>query len=59
MTATANYLAVDLGASSGRLLLGRWDGERFQFEELHRFPNGPINILGHLHWDALRIWSEF
>jgi rhamnulokinase len=58
MTATANYLAVDLGASSGRLLLGRWDGERFQLEELHRFPNGPVHILGHLHWDALHIWSE-
>ena len=58
MTATTNYLAVDVGASSGRLLLGRWDGERFQLEELHRFPNGPINILGHLHWDVLRIWSE-
>jgi len=58
MTATTNYLAVDLGASSGRLLLGHWDGERFQLEELHRFPNGPTNILGQLHWDVLRIWSE-
>jgi rhamnulokinase len=58
MSATGNYLAIDLGASSGRVLLGGWDGERFHLEELHRFPNGPINILGHLHWDALHIWSE-
>ena len=42
MPVTANYLAVDVGASSGRLLLGRWDGERIDLEELHRFPNGPI-----------------
>jgi rhamnulokinase len=58
MTETANFLAVDLGASSGRVLLGRWDGSRFQLEEMHRFANGPVNVLGHLHWDVLRLWSE-
>ncbi|MEA3337891.1 MAG: rhamnulokinase family protein [Chloroflexota bacterium] len=58
MPATANFLAVDLGASGGRVMLGRWDGARFALEELHRFPNGPVNLLGRLHWDHLRLWTE-
>jgi rhamnulokinase len=58
MTATANFLAIDLGASNGRGFLGRWDGDRFGLEELHRFPNGPVTVLGHQHWDVLRLWSE-
>jgi rhamnulokinase len=53
-----NFLAVDLGASNGRVLLGCWNGEAFQLEELHRFVNGPVNVQGHLYWDALRLWSE-
>lgn len=55
---TANFLAVDLGASSGRVLLGRWDGARFDVQELHRFDNGPVDVLGSLHWDVLRLWGE-
>lgn len=58
MSATTNFLAVDIGASSGRAILGRWDGERFALEELHRFPNGPIEEGGHLHWDVHRLWQE-
>jgi sugar (pentulose or hexulose) kinase len=58
MKETANFLAVDLGASNGRVLLARWDGSQFELEELHRFPNGPVRVLGHIHWDFLRIWSE-
>ncbi len=58
MTATANFLAVDLGASGGRVMVGRWDGERFSLEALHRFANGPVEVLGRLHWDHLRLWSE-
>jgi rhamnulokinase len=58
MTNLAHYLAVDLGASSGRVLLGRWDGERFAVQELHRFPNGPVEVLGRLYWDVLRLWAE-
>lgn len=57
-TVTANFIAVDLGASSGRVLVGQWDGRRFRLEELHRFSNGGVSILGTLHWDVLRIWSE-
>lgn len=56
--ANANFIAVDLGASSGRVLWGKWDGNRFDIEVLHRFPNGPVNVLGSLYWDALRLWEE-
>ncbi|HLE53069.1 MAG TPA: rhamnulokinase family protein [Anaerolineales bacterium] len=58
MTKMANFLAIDLGASSGRVLLGQWDGSCFRLQEMHRFTNGPVNILGHLHWDVLQLWTE-
>jgi rhamnulokinase len=58
MRSTSNYIAVDLGASSGRVLLGGWDGERFRLQEIHRFANEPVSVMGHLHWDALRLWAE-
>src|SRR3982751_4629646 len=58
MNNTASFLAVDLGASSGRVMLGRWDGARFELHELHRFVNQPVQVLGTLHWDALRLWDE-
>jgi rhamnulokinase len=58
MSETISFLAIDLGASSGRVMVGRWANERFDLQELHRFPNGPVEILGHLHWDVLRLWQE-
>lgn len=58
MNSSVNFLAVDLGAASGRILLGRWDGEHIGLNELHRFPNGPVAIQGHQHWDVLRLWTE-
>ena len=58
MSNSANFLAFDIGASSGRAMLGRWDGARIVLEEIHRFENGPIDVLGSLHWDALHLWSE-
>src|SRR4051812_9610568 len=58
MTQTAGFLAIDLGASSGRVMAGHWDGQRFDLRELHRFPNGPVHVMGHLHWDVLRLWHE-
>lgn len=54
----ANFIAVDLGASSGRVLWGKWDGGKFDIEVLHRFPNGPVSVLGSLYWDTLRLWDE-
>src|SRR5579871_6189335 len=58
MSAEQNFLAVDLGASSGRVMRCAWNGEKFALEELHRFPNGGVRVGSSLHWDALRIWSE-
>ena len=52
------YLAVDLGAESGRVVAGTFDGEKIGLEEVHRFPNGPVNVRGHLYWDVLRLWSD-
>ncbi len=57
MDSTSHYLAVDLGASSGRVMLGRWDGARLALSEVHRFANGPVAVLGHLHWNVLGLWA--
>lgn len=58
MPATVNFVAADLGASNGRVLLGRWDGERFALDELHRFANGPVTVHGRMYWDVLSQWTE-
>jgi rhamnulokinase len=58
MSPTSNFLAADLGASSGRVFVGCWNGTSFELRELHRFANGPVNILGSLHWDILRLWTD-
>ncbi|MDB5352503.1 MAG: carbohydrate kinase [Planctomycetota bacterium] len=58
MSHTSDYLALDLGAESGRGLLGRFDGERLALEEVHRFPNGPVRLLDTLHWDLPRLFDE-
>ncbi len=52
------FLAVDLGAESGRVIAGLLDGGQIRLEELHRFPNGPVNIVDTLRWDVLGLWSE-
>lgn len=54
----ANFLAIDIGASSGRLLLGRWAGSSFRLSEIHRFPNESVSVNGTMHWDILRLWHE-
>ena len=58
MGAAKQFLAFDLGAESGRGVLGHFDGERLNLEELHRFPNGGVRVLDSLHWDVLRLWNE-
>jgi rhamnulokinase len=52
------YVAVDLGAESGRVLAGEFDGERLVVGEAHRFPNMPVRVLDGLHWDVLRLLAE-
>jgi len=51
-------LAFDLGAGSGRALLGRLTDSRIQAEEIHRFPNDPVAVGDRLHWDILRLYHE-
>jgi rhamnulokinase len=58
MSATKRLLAFDLGAESGRGVLGFFDGERLRLEVVHRFPNGPVRTLDTLHWDVLRLHGE-
>ena len=51
-------LAVDLGASSGRVMAGSFDGEKISVEELHRFSNDPVTLGGTMYWDFLRLFHE-
>ena len=57
MTQTV-FLAIDMGASSGRHVAGLFDGNRLTLEEVHRFENGPIAAAGHLYWNLLRQWDN-
>ncbi len=54
----SHYLAIDLGAESGRALLGTLAGGKLAVEELHRFANTPVQVHGALYWDTLRLWHE-
>ena len=58
MAATKNYLALDLGAESGRAILGKCDGERIEIEELHRFVNPPVRVFDSLYWNVFHLFSE-
>src|SRR5690348_14812048 len=58
MAATRKLLASDLGAESGRGVLGLCDGQRMGLEVAHRFPNGPVPALDTLHWDVLRLHGD-
>ena len=53
-----NLLAYDLGAESGRAILGKFDGEKLSLVDVHRFTNQPVILPDGLHWDALRLFSE-
>ena len=63
MSNSLNFLAFDLGAESGRAMLGRLADGRLNLSEVHRFANGPVRVpdkAGHvsLHWDVLHLWNE-
>ncbi len=53
-----HYLACDLGADSGRLMLGTLDHGKILLEQLHRFPNGPVKTSGGLHWNLDGLFHE-
>lgn len=50
--------AVDLGASSGRVVLGHVGADALRLEEVHRFPNEPVQLPSGLHWDVPLLWHE-
>lgn len=52
------YLAIDMGASSGRHVVGRFDGQRITLEEVYRFENGAVDAAGSLYWDLLAQWTH-
>ncbi len=56
--ASEAYLAVDLGASSGRHLAGLLDNGKLRLEEVYRFENGGVDLAGSLVWDLPRLWSD-
>ncbi|MEM9346547.1 MAG: rhamnulokinase family protein [Planctomycetota bacterium] len=63
MSTDKHYLAIDLGASSGRVMDARFDGERIALEEMHRFENRVVRVhdgseQGRYQWDFLRLWDE-
>lgn len=54
----AHVIAIDLGASSGRVMDAAFDGAQLSLREAHRFPNTPVQTPTRLHWDVLRLWHE-
>ncbi|HIU49321.1 MAG TPA: rhamnulokinase [Candidatus Avimonoglobus intestinipullorum] len=52
------FLAFDFGASSGRAMLAKFDGEKITLEEKHRFSNDPVTVNGGMYWDILRLFHE-
>ncbi|NLH44124.1 MAG: rhamnulokinase [Planctomycetes bacterium] len=58
MAQNANYIAVDLGAESGRVMLGRVADGKLSLEQMHRFANGPIQEQDSLRWDFDRLMTE-
>ena len=51
-------LAIDLGATSGRVVLGRYTGGSIEMTEIHRFPNNIIKVQGRSYWDLWALWNE-
>src|SRR5262245_24018737 len=52
------FLAVDLGASGGRVVAGLFDGSRIDLEEVYRFDNGGVAAAGRLHWPLMSLWQH-
>jgi len=57
-TDAAHYLAFDLGAESGRAVLGTLHGRRLAVHEVRRFPNTPLSLAGHIHWNVYALFDE-
>lgn len=55
---TKRVLAFDFGASSGRAIIGCFDGDKITLKEVHRFSNDPVSVGGTVYWDVLRLFYE-
>jgi rhamnulokinase len=58
MSKKLHFLALDMGAESGRVILGDFDGSTIAISEAHRFENSPVLLPDGLHTDVLHIWAE-
>lgn len=58
MKKNIKVLALDFGASSGRAIVGTFDGEKISLKEIHRFTNDPVIVLDTMYWDVLRLFHD-
>lgn len=58
MSDAIKMLAIDLGASNGRAILGILEDKKLTLQEVHRFSNDPVMVNGNLYWDILRLFHE-
>jgi rhamnulokinase len=58
VSSTATFAAVDLGASSGRVMTAEVGQDRLELTEVRRFPNRPVRVAGTLHWDILGLYGN-
>lgn len=58
MPRSIHCAAVDLGATSGRVILGTWAKNRLTLRDVHRFPNSLRSVAGHDYWDIPGLWQE-
>lgn len=56
--AEVKSIAIDIGASGGRVILGKFDGNQLSIEELYRFYNNPVRISNNIYWDVLHLLQE-
>ena len=58
MNSKKTYIAVDLGAESGRVLAADFDGHTLSLRVIHSFPNGPVVLNGSIHWNVVGLYNE-
>jgi rhamnulokinase len=58
MQGNSKFVAFDMGAESGRAVLGSFNNDKLTLEEIHRYPNTPVRVFDSLHWDVLQMFQE-
>ncbi len=53
-----NFLAIDIGATSGRALVGTLSGVKFEMQEVHRFPNSIMEVHGKFYWNVFNLYES-